>query len=306
MTLAGLQEHAVPSGRAPRADRRPRAGFRTAATTRLTIGPGGRSRAGRHRPGALGPSFDACRGRFGEFLAAAGVAAYRPSEGSGQPDFEQAAGAFVPEVRVLYGMAFPVTEGATMVRFESKGEPGDPAAPLSQLAEAASRKGEAIRWASFWSARPRGWSARRSGDRRSGLPDRARPVRTPPGPRLALADVRARARPQHRAGRRRGDTRRRAPRSRRSSGRSRAPGQPELQGHFHAAVVPYRPLPRGAFELAATVQLLFEPGRIESSCTCWATRGRSSGAGESTFTRGVLLVRSARPIARGWRRHDTA
>ena len=80
--------------------------------------------------GALGPSFEACRDRFGEFLAAAGVAAYRPGEGSGQPDFEQATGAFVPEVHVLYGMAFSVNEGATMVRFESQGEPGDPPLPL--------------------------------------------------------------------------------------------------------------------------------------------------------------------------------
>ena len=33
--------------------------------------------------GALGPSFEACRGRFGEFLAVAGVAAYRPTRGPG-------------------------------------------------------------------------------------------------------------------------------------------------------------------------------------------------------------------------------
>ncbi len=57
--------------------------------------------------GALGPNFEACRDRFGEFLAVAGVAAYRPSDGSGRPDFEQAAGAFVPEVHVLYGWLSP-------------------------------------------------------------------------------------------------------------------------------------------------------------------------------------------------------
>src|SRR5207302_10296818 len=52
--------------------------------------------------GALGPDFEACRGRYGEFLAAAGVAVYRPSEGPNRPGFEQAAGAFVPEGRVLF------------------------------------------------------------------------------------------------------------------------------------------------------------------------------------------------------------
>ena len=89
--------------------------------------------------GALGPSFEACRGRFGEFLAVAGVSAYRPGDGSGRPDFEQATRAFVPEVHVLYGMAFPVKDGATLVRFESTGEPGSPGSPLSKLARAAPR-----------------------------------------------------------------------------------------------------------------------------------------------------------------------
>ena len=72
--------------------------------------------------GALGPSFAACRDRFGEFLAAAGVAAYRPSAGPGRPDFEQAAGAFVPEVHVLYGLAFSVTERRDNGPLRNRGE----------------------------------------------------------------------------------------------------------------------------------------------------------------------------------------
>ena len=43
--------------------------------------------------------------------------------GPGRPDFEHAAGEFVPKVRILYGLAFPV-ERAAVVRFEAKGEPG--------------------------------------------------------------------------------------------------------------------------------------------------------------------------------------
>ncbi len=85
--------------------------------------------------GALGPSFEACRGRFGEFPAVASVAAYRPSAGPGWPDFEHAAGAFVPGVRVLYGLAFPVGR-ATVVRFEARGQPGAGSIPLSQIAVA--------------------------------------------------------------------------------------------------------------------------------------------------------------------------
>src|SRR5262249_13838022 len=61
--------------------------------------------------------------------------AYRPSAGPGRPDFEHAAGAFIPGVRVLYGLAFP-SDGAVVVRFEAKGEPGSACVSLSQIAEA--------------------------------------------------------------------------------------------------------------------------------------------------------------------------
>ena len=63
---------------------------------------------------------------------------------------------------------------------------------------------------------------------------------------------------------------------------------PELQGHFHAAVVPYRPLPGGAVELAETVSHLLEPGRIETILHLLGDSRPILGAGESTFTRGVI------------------
>ena len=63
---------------------------------------------------------------------------------------------------------------------------------------------------------------------------------------------------------------------------------PELQGHFHAAVVPYRPLPAGALDLAATISNLFEPGRIETILHLLGDSRPILGAGESTFTRGVI------------------
>ena len=84
--------------------------------------------------GALGPNFEECRSRFGEFLAVAGVAAYRPSEGQGRPDFEHSAGAFVPMVRVLHGLAFP-TALAAVIRFEATAGPDNRASvPLSRIA----------------------------------------------------------------------------------------------------------------------------------------------------------------------------
>ena len=43
--------------------------------------------------GAFGNSFDDCSGRFGEFLAVAGAAAYQPTDGTNVPDFLLASGA---------------------------------------------------------------------------------------------------------------------------------------------------------------------------------------------------------------------
>src|SRR5262249_17779869 len=86
--------------------------------------------------GALGPDFEACRDRYGEFLAAAGVAGYRPSAGPGRPDFEQATGAFPPAVRGLYGPTLAMRPAATLVRFEAKHESENRSVPLSQLVQA--------------------------------------------------------------------------------------------------------------------------------------------------------------------------
>ena len=65
-------------------------------------------------------------------------------------------------------------------------------------------------------------------------------------------------------------------------------GPAELQGHFHAAVVPFRPLPRGSFAMGPTVQHLFTPGRVETVLHLLDDSRPILGAGESTFTRGAF------------------
>ena len=236
--------------------------------------------------GALGPGFEACRGRFGEFLAVGGVAAYRPSGGPGRPDFEQAAGSFVPRVRVLYGLAFPV-ERAAAFRFEAKGEPGTASVPLSRLAgacldeagcdvvglvlagECEGLVGAAIRRSPvdlpadldpFAHPEVRDWLSL------TPEPEFARSTALVVGvasrqPCPALAPF---VRPLI------------------------AGTSPGFQGHFHGAVVPYRPLAGGDIELAATVTHLFEPGRIETILHLLGDSRPIVGAGESTFTRGVV------------------
>jgi anti-anti-sigma factor len=240
--------------------------------------------------GALGPCFDACRGRFGEFLAAAGVAAYRPGEGSCHPDFEQATAAFVPEVHLLYGMSFSVKDGATMVCFESQGTTGDSPVALGKLAEAALSQGEANTVGVVLIGETAGLVG--TALRRSpvGIPEGGLDVFAPSQARdwlsLTSEPVHARStalvvgvatcRP----------TPTLAPFVRSLS----YTGQGELYGHFHAAVVPYRPLPRGALDLTPTVRLLFEPGRVENVLHLLSDSRPILGAGESSFTRGVLWV----------------
>jgi anti-anti-sigma factor len=245
--------------------------------------------------GALGPDFEACRDRFGEFLAASGVAAYRPSDGPGRPDFEQAAGAFVPEVRVLYGLAFPVSAEATLVRFEAKGDPGQASTPLSRLAAACLDQAGASTAGLVLVGETNGLVG--TALRRSPvtLPDGVDPFAHP----QARDWLSLTSEPEHAR-----STALVVGVATRAAGSVLAPfvrpllggaagsdsGLPGLQGHFHAAVVPYRPLPRGAIEFAPTVQLLFEPGRVETVLHLLGDSRPILGAGESTFSRGVVWV----------------
>ena len=81
-----------------------------------------------HRLRRTGPSFEACRGRFGEFLAVAGVAAYRPSQGRAGP---------ISSTRPA--RSFLGSASSTGWRFRRTGRPwsgsrrrGSPAAPRSR------------------------------------------------------------------------------------------------------------------------------------------------------------------------------
>ena len=68
--------------------------------------------------GAFGRDYRECRGRFGELLAAGGVAAYLPTDGTNHPDYLLSAGAFVPTPQLLYGLA---CEGSVqrLLRFDA-------------------------------------------------------------------------------------------------------------------------------------------------------------------------------------------
>jgi len=69
--------------------------------------------------GAFGKNFADSQSRFGEFLAAAGVAAYLPTDGSNVPDYVLSTGDFVPRLQVLYGIACD-GDFSKIVYFESR------------------------------------------------------------------------------------------------------------------------------------------------------------------------------------------
>jgi anti-anti-sigma factor len=240
--------------------------------------------------GALGPGFDECRGRFGEFLAVAGVAAYRPSAGDGRPDFEHAARAFVPSLRVLYGLAFPTATAAVM-RFESSAEPGSPSVSLSRIARACLDQ---------TAGRPVGIVIAGESDGLVGAAIRRSPVGLAagtdpfahPGVRdwlsftpepefsrtMALVVGVATHQPIPAL----------APFVRPLLGGVALESSGVISGHFHAAVLPYRPIPAGAIELDATVNHLIEPGRIETILHLLGDARPILGAGESLFKRGAI------------------
>jgi anti-anti-sigma factor len=234
--------------------------------------------------GAFGGDFAECQGRFGEFLGAAGTAAYLPTDGTTGPDYLVTAGAFVPQLSVLYAL---VCAGAfaRLVRFEARPDKGsiglselaatalDLAAAdvvgVVMVAESAGLMGVTLRRspaAADAGTEPFAFPAIR--DWLSFAPERAharglalvvgvvaRSVDAPLGPLL------------------------------RSLGKAPAPA-----GHFHAAAFSYRPLQKGYVELGPAVSTLFEAEKLQGVLHLLNDDRRFSGAGESEFVRGACWV----------------
>jgi anti-anti-sigma factor len=234
--------------------------------------------------GALGESFEECRGRFGEFIAVGGAVAYLPTDGTNVPDYLVAAGTSLPDVQVCYGV---VCEGqfAKMARFEAKNEAGalgltplvealleiagTERAGLVMVAESAGLVGAALRRpptteapknAPFEFPQIRDWlsfTAERAYSHSLAL----------------VAGVAAR-----------GEAGVLAPMLRPMS-------QDALPlGHFHAAAFSYRPLQKGEIELKKTVKLLFETQALQGLLHLLSDDRAIAGAGQSEFVRGACWV----------------
>jgi anti-anti-sigma factor len=240
--------------------------------------------------GALGREYEDCRGRFGEFLAAAGVAAYLPTDGSNVPDYLTLGEATAPNVRLCYGLVF---EGpfSRLTRFETRKEGGPvtltelvtagldlagaDAVGLVLVAESAglmgaalrrSPAGEAAAEAPFAHPAVRDWltftgerAYRSSTTLVVGVATR--------GDAGALAAL---VRPLGRG--------------------------PRPAGHFHAAPFSHRTLPIGEIDLQATVAALFENQHLQGVLHLLSDYREPTGLGESEFVRGACWLAALDPV----------
>jgi anti-anti-sigma factor len=243
--------------------------------------------------GAFGNSFDDCRARFGEFLAAGGAAACLPSDGSKTPDFLVTRAAMVPELQVLYALV-GTGEFARCVRFET----GKNAewTPLSQivsaalaivgapvigwvmLAESAGLVGAALKQSPALS--PRGKSPFDYPGIRNWLAftsecEFARTLTLAVG--FATTGENPALKPFLRP-----------------VGRSVYPA-----AHAHAAVFGIKALPKGPLPLDSTVSALFEEERLLGLLHLLGDCREISGAGESLFTRGALWLAPVGSVEQG-------
>ena len=235
--------------------------------------------------GAFGRHADDTRTRFGESLAVAGTALSMPTDGSSLPDYQVTEASLVPELSLLYGL---VARGAFrhLLRFEAAASPrgtlglssllnaalettATGAAGFVILAESAGLVGATLRqspalaggrspwefpairdWLSFTTERT---------DERSVILITGFAVRTPSPAAAPFL---------------------------RPLGSTAAP----LPAHCHAAVFPYRPLPKGRLDLMESVTSLLGTDSAQTVLHLMSDDRPFEGLGETDLMRGACWV----------------
>jgi len=234
--------------------------------------------------GAFGNGPEDAGGRFGEFLAAAGTAVTQPTDGSSVPDFQVSEGQFVPEVNLLYGLT--ASGGfARLLRFEA-GQSERRVMALSDLVEAAM---ECLQSASAGfvilaeSAGVVGATLRQSP-----VPAASQSPWNFPGVRDWLSFTTERT-----------DERNvvlivgfaeREPSPGSTRFLRRVGPATSAQGHFHAAVFPYRPLPKENLSLKTSVANLLGTESAQSVMHLLADEREFEGVGQTDLMRGACWV----------------
>jgi anti-anti-sigma factor len=236
--------------------------------------------------GAFGANHQECREFFGEFLAAAGGAAFMPSDGTATPDYMISAVGLVPTVQALYAIAFRGSP-SHQLRFEATSP--DAGVPLSDVVRACASLAGTTTVGIVMAADISGLVCARL--RRSPAADDAFSFDFPAvRDWLSFTPEREFARFSSLVV------------GVASSSPSDAlrpflrPVSDDHQGHFHAAVTAFRSLPRGKLPVGDIVTASLQPRSVVSVVHLLRDPRPIEGAGESEFQRGACWIF---PIADG-------
>jgi anti-anti-sigma factor len=224
--------------------------------------------------GALGHSYDECRGLFGEFLAAAGTAVYMPTDGTSTPDYMTRSGELVAEIQALYAIVF---RGAPshLLRFEAATAGGS--VPLSEIVNVCAELAGTPQTGIVMAAEVFGLICTLL--RKSPID----PARLEfPAVREWLSYL-----PEHEHARTSSvvvgvASKTASPFFRRVSEKH--------NGHFHAAVTAFRSLPRGQVEMTDVLAQAIQPRSVVSVVHLLRDDRPIEGGGESEFLRGACWV----------------
>jgi hypothetical protein len=224
--------------------------------------------------GALGHSYDECRGLFGEFLAAGGTAVYMPTDGTSTPDYMTRSGELVAEIQALYAVVF---RGAPsyLLRFEAATPGGS--VPLSEIVNVCAELAATPQTGIVMAAEVFGLICTLL--RKSPID----PARLEfPAVREWLSYL-----PEHEHARSSSvvvgvASKTTTPFFRRVSERH--------NGHFHAAVTAFRSLPRGQVEMTDVLAQAIQPRSVVSVVHLLRDDRPIEGGGESEFLRGACWV----------------
>ena len=222
--------------------------------------------------GALGASYDECRGVFGEFIAAAGTAAYMPTDGTSTPDYMMRSGELVPEVQALYAIVFRGSP-SHLLRFEAS-----ESVPLSEIVRVCGAVAGTPQFGIVMAAEVSGLVCARL--RRSPVDAAARFEF--PAVREWLSFT-----PEHEYARTSSLVVGVATSTPSAFVR---PISDEYQGHFHAAVTAFRSLPRGKVQISDVLSQAFQPRSLLSVVHLLRDNRPIEGAGESEFQRGACWL----------------
>ena len=230
--------------------------------------------------GALGANEEECSNFFGEFVAVAGGAAFMPTDGTATPDYMLSAVGLVPTVHAVYAITF---QGSPSHQLRFEANTPDAGVPLSDIVRACVSLAGTGTVGIVMAADIAGLVCarlRRSPAGGEGLHFDFPAVRewlsfTPEREFARFSSLVvgvASASPSP------------------SLAPFLRPLSDEYQGHFHAVVTAFRPVPRGKLPVADVVAAWLQPRSVISVVHLLRDSRAIEGAGESELQRGACWI----------------